>query len=527
MKKIFIFLLVLFLLFSLFGCSKQLQVLQQTSEEVDIISKVKNNINISVNPNIELLSVVQYLSNYDDRTGMITKFNIEYKSDVNEYFEKYKDHEAVKYFDIVSQEAFSYNIPPTLMLYFDSQLNKIENMQYTNNIKERSGGIDGIEKFISLLKDFYIDTDFGKFFNNHRDYYNEIIDKTIEVIGDRNYVNELEDYYGLKQNSYNIVLVSLFHQGGYGPKVEISKNKFDIYSIIGPQGVEEGKPVFGNEEGFKRIQRHEFSHSFINYLSDIHEEKLKKYEDLYIPLKETMSSMSYCYWKTCVNEHIVRAVTTRMAFNDSEKEGLEALCYEKQFSFMYIDELVNKLCEYESYREKYKTFEEFYPELIKVFEEYLNNINSVLSQGNILIVIPTDEESNNKEIEEYANSCNNQLWGEEIVTDETALEMDLSKYNVIVYGTMDGNKLLSKYKETFPFKLDKNTITIGDKEFKGDKIQFMTAVKNPQNPKMSFIIYTSNKDKNVIGINRKFHGYSGYHLFIDDNEVSNGFYYQQ
>ncbi len=373
MKRKSIILIVLAFLVILSGCNKELETSQGILKEVNVISKEKNNINISVNPNIELLSIVQYLSNYDSRPGLMTDYDIDYKSKLDQYFGKYKDHKAVKLYDKISQKGFSYDAPPTAMLYLDSQLNIKDNVQFSNYLKERLDGMEEVREFVDLLRVFYIDTEFQKFYNDHVDYYNEIIDKTIETMGDKDYVKEIEDYYGLKQNSYNIILVSLFHAGGYGPKVNFGENKFDIYSIIGPQGIQDGKPVFGNEEGFKYLQRHEFSHSYVNYLSDIHEAKLKECEGLFAPIKKTMEAMAYSDWMNCVNEHIVRAVTTRMAFNDSEQEGVEALYYEKGANFIYIEELVNKLYEYENNRDQYETFEEFYPELIKVFKEYLNN----------------------------------------------------------------------------------------------------------------------------------------------------------
>lgn len=536
-RKLFILTVLVFLVV-LSGCSKETDSLQEIKEEVNIISKEHNDINVTVNPNIELLSIVQYLSNYNSRTGLMTKFDIEYKSDVDEYFEKYKNHKAVEFFDKMSQNNFTYDAPPTVMLYLDSKLNKKNNVNYTEYLLNRAGGEKNIEKFVSLLRDFYIDTNFQKFFNAHADYYNDIIDETIENMGNHNYIKELESYYGLKQNSYNIVLASLFHPGGFGPKVEVDKNKYDIYSIIGPQGIQNGKPVFGNEEGFKYLQRHEFSHSFVNYLADIHEDELMKYEKLFTPIKEPMSAMAYSDWKTCVNEHIVRAVTTRMAFNDGEEEGEEALAYEEGNKFIYVEELVNKLYEYENNREEYETFEEFYPELIKAFDKYLNNkdlieeklslyksINDAIFDGDIIIVIPTNEKSKNNEIKEYANSINNAFkLSEKIISDETALEMDLSKYNVLIYGTIEGNKLLSKYKDEFPFTMKDNSIAINGKEYSGEKIQFITVVKNLQNPKKSFIIYTSNKEDNILNINDNFHGPSAYHLYIDGKEVLNGFY---
>lgn len=42
---------------------------------------------------------------------------------------------------------------------------------------------------------------------------------------------------------------------------------------------------------------------------------------------------------------------------------------EKADGFFYIEPICNKLVEYEENRDRYKNFEDFYPEIITVFKE--------------------------------------------------------------------------------------------------------------------------------------------------------------
>jgi len=83
-----------------------------------------------------------------------------------------------------------------------------------------------------------------------------------------------------------------------------------------------------------------------------------------------MNKQAYSSWESCVNEHIVRAVVARINYIHSGSENYEnIITYEKDRGFLYIDELTKKLEEYEKNRDKYKSFKDFYPELVKVFKE--------------------------------------------------------------------------------------------------------------------------------------------------------------
>jgi len=77
-------------------------------------------VNITVDSRIELLAVVQFLSGYDERYRLITDFDFPYKQDVREYFSAYKNHSSVKFFDMMSAEGFSFDTPPTAMLYLSN-----------------------------------------------------------------------------------------------------------------------------------------------------------------------------------------------------------------------------------------------------------------------------------------------------------------------------------------------------------------------------------------------------------------------
>ncbi|ADL08931.1 hypothetical protein [Thermosediminibacter oceani] len=105
----------------------------------------------------------------------------------------------------------------------------------------------------------------------------------------------------------------------------------------------------------------------------------------------------------------------------------------------------------------------------------------------------------------------------EILTDTEALNMDLSDYNIIVYGTIDGNLWLSKYKSEFPFRIESGRI-IADTEYSGKHLRFISALPNPQNHDRALIIYTALKAEDVLNINELFHGPTDY-VIADGKKV--------
>lgn len=344
-------------------------------ESLKPVVKNVNGINVIIDPRMELLAVVQALGSYDQQFDLITNISFNYKDDIMKYFSSFSKHEAVKQFDTMSRSGFSFDAPPTAMLYLSNPLNIEIKQDFNEELKNRATK-ESLNKLAKELKNFAVDTKFQEFFNSHKDFYNSVVEKNAEVMGSSNYISYLEQYYGMKQNSYNIILAPMFHSGGFGPKIEAENGLYDVYSIQGPNSLKENIPMFGDKEGFKYLALHEFSHSFVNSLTEENLEEVNKYKKLYEPIKEKMVNQAYTKWDISVNEHIVRAVVARITYINSGSEAYEkVIANEKNRGFQYIDELTKKLEDFEKNRDKYKSFKEFYPELIKAFDKILKDSN--------------------------------------------------------------------------------------------------------------------------------------------------------
>jgi hypothetical protein len=74
-------------------------------------------LHVAVDPRTELLAVVQYLSNYDSRSHLLTRFEIQNKADIGTAFHSFREHQAAKLFDQMSSDRFNFHTPPEAMLY--------------------------------------------------------------------------------------------------------------------------------------------------------------------------------------------------------------------------------------------------------------------------------------------------------------------------------------------------------------------------------------------------------------------------
>jgi len=487
----------------------------------------QHRLNVAVDARLEVLAVVQLLSGYGERLGLITRFDFPYKRDVIEYFSVYKDHRAVQLFAEMSKSGFSFDAPPAVMLYLSDPPELNTQLPFTDYLSRRAGGEKRLNQFVTCLRDFANQTKFTEFYKSHQEAYQKIVTNARMKMESVDYIGTLESYYGMKHHSYNIILVPLF-VGGYGHRVERPDGTCDIYDICGPISIDNNLPVFGTVESFSDLAWHEFGHSFVVPTMNRLRSSIAKYSSLYEPISDKMKKQAYGSWETCVNEHLVRAVATRLAYHQIGKEVAEkTLLYEKTRGFFYVEALCKRLEKYENERDKYPTFADFSPEMIAVFKElsekklgsefysvpFTGTINAVVSdKQSVALIVPTNESSKTAQdkIHAYAKAIRDRFFKDSpILMDKEALKKDLSNNSIIVYGTPAGNIWLEKYISELPVRITSNQIT-AETAYPGEHLRFISAWPNPQNPKKGMVIYTAQQAEDVIEINSVFHGPTDY-----------------
>lgn len=503
-----------------------------------------NGLNIIIDPRIELLAAAQYISKYNDMTHQMTDYDFSYSMDVKEYFSGFRTHPAITAINELAKAGFTHDAPPTAMLYIPLTSDK-KDITFSDYLISRSSRTK-LDMFASRLSQFSLDSDFKRFYNDHADFYKTVIDKTAQILEGADYVNDLEMYYGMEQNSYNLILSPLFGPVGYGPRIQSANGGYDIYSIQGTISIEDDMPAFGNIEIFKGMVYHEFSHSFVNPLTEKYRDELNKYKKLYEPVSDTMKAMAYADWETCVNEHIVRAVTARLILLNDGRTAYDAeLASQRSEGFFYIPQLCEKLSFYEDNRDIYSSFSEFYPDLIEVFRElsesgldedfyklsYSGPVNAAFRLRDPFVIIYSTDEKDagaQKNIRKYSEDMGDMLGKNlgltvDVISDKKALESDLTDKNIIAYGTLDGNMFLREHKDSFPLLIKPDGIIAG-KEYTGEHLRLITGLPNPLNTDNCLIIYTAQKAGDIPGINSVYHGPEDYLIIDGMKSVTSGNY---
>ncbi len=326
-------------------------------------------LNIIVDPRIELLAVVQHFTTWAEKNH--TKFNTGYIHDIDDYFSKYQNHSAIQKSQSLTNSGFTFDAPVAFVLYHNNPPDFEQIVPYSNYLIIRAGGESNLKDFAEKLRAFAKETNFMKFFYDKKKFYNHLQNEIIRNVSDVNYIKILEDYYGEKKHSYNVIPAPLFHSGGYGPKVR-NEDKEDVFNIIGPKSYSNGNLTFGNKEDILYIILHEFSHSFINDITEKYSVEINNSKKLYEPIKDKMQTQGYNNWQTCVNEHLVRTVVARLTLQLSG-ESYKNLIINKEINngFIYIHKLDSLFENYENNRDVYPNLKSFYPRIIDLFNSLM------------------------------------------------------------------------------------------------------------------------------------------------------------
>lgn len=501
------------------------------------IERKVGKLNISIDPRMELLSVIQILSSYQN----VVKTS-DYSKDILDYFGSFSTSKAVIMTDeLLKKQKFSFDAPVAFMLHFSQVPELKQHTPYSEYLLNRGGGKDRLDNYRSEIQQFAIETDFAKFWKSKGEFYNKIIDLTFSELGNQDLVKILEDYFNESQNNYNIIISPSF-KGGYGPSLPSANGKLDVYSCLTATSNKNGVP-FLNRDALSYYVLHEFGHSFVNPEASKYLERIQTTSKLFSPIMSDMAKMAYGNWGICVNEHILRAAHIRMKSLSSNQVNISSLInQEKSNRFIYIEPLIKKLIVFEIQRDQNKiTFADFFPKMLDVLDsllktdyeklaeiKFLGPINSVMRNQKLAWILPTNDKdtSSLKEAHNYIKKMFERFNspGSILITDSIALKTNLASYGLMVYGPIESNLFLTKYKSLLPFKIENHTL-FADNEYKNESLKLISCIPNPMNPQKGMAIYTAFSTRNIVDINNVFHGPEDYIIFINkDSVLTKGFF---
>ena len=213
--------------------------------------------------------------------------------------------------------------------------------------------------------------------------------------------------------------------------------------------------------------------------------------------------------------------------------------YEERQYFGYIRPLVEKLREYEVLRDSEGiTFADYVPELLKVFNEaefykpcFPGTVNAVLLGTDVICVHPTVGNAAAEATQyviglvDWVNdnwSSYNTRW--RLIADSVAVKMPLNSCNIVCYGTVESNLLLTKYRSELPFQVEPGAI-VADRKYDDPAVRLIACMPNPENPELGMAVYTAIDEQRIININNVSHGPDDFCIFTDcDHILSHGYF---
>lgn len=333
--------------------------------------KHANKLKVYVDERMELLTTVQYLSDY----FLITKADLTYKKDIDNYFGKFKNHPLIPLAKAIIAEgylngsAFPYYVYQFSFPGFQPE-GKITEEE--NQIEDYEKHLDTLELFKKELNNFYIQSNFHQFFIAHQKFYDTITAPVKNYIMKTDIVNIMEKHYGQTKKSYNLIITPLLHSGGFG--VQVHKVDGDeLFGIVGPTKDSKTIPVFPPEGTFQNIAIHEFSHSFCNPIIHKNFSQLAPDSCLEDTIFDAQDKQGYGGdWETCLFEHLTRAneIVLCKIILGKEKADKRYNHYFDDLKWIYLKGLVPLIEDvYMGNRNTYKTENDLVPKIINYLDE--------------------------------------------------------------------------------------------------------------------------------------------------------------
>lgn len=296
-----------------------------------------------------------------------------YSAAIDHYFAPYKNHPAVQMaHDLLNKQGVSFDAVMSMAISLSPPPELKPLVEFTHLIPDPRWGAANAEKFLPLLRDFYRDTKFAAFYAAHLTMYRLAEMRFASTLGTVDFGWYLRFYGKAPDLTYHLILGMNNGGGNYGPRLVHPDGSVELFSIIGcwtHDGA--GNPTYPPDQDYLSTIIHEFNHSFVNPEVDEHWGAFGGAEQVYSAVANKMSRMAYGDAKAMVDESLVRAAVIVYFQHAGEDRGknLARIRQEQRQGFFWMDELVEKLKQYEAERSQYPTFASYLPQIASFYRD--------------------------------------------------------------------------------------------------------------------------------------------------------------
>ena len=343
-------------------------------------------ISIEVDPRVELIGIVFRLAGNPEYNDGTLKT---YAKAIERHFGDFDTHPVVKMaISLRNKRLMSCDGPMSLAVHIDNNYRLRKTSEQWPSTLDFRWEKQETAEFLEKLRQFATETKFDEFFKAQGPIYEQGIRPCECVMARKDVVIDqgamvckslisddfgqwLSDFYGVA-NTGDLRLVLGFVNGfaNYGPRFTDGRIS-EKYAIIGMRPFDPANTVVFLPQQIG-VVAHEFCHSFTNPVVDKYMDKLQPTgEKLYKKHGPALRSRGCQEWRSMMYETAVRACV--VSFMRQSIADLRFIDYylkgEVRRGFVWTEEMGNFLKTYESNRDKYPTFESFFPKFVDFLNE--------------------------------------------------------------------------------------------------------------------------------------------------------------
>lgn len=357
---------VILLVFSIGLSSSALAANNQPVKNMANVGKIT----IEVDPRVELIGIVFRLAGNPEYSDSSLR---PYAKAIERHFGDFNSHPVVKMaVQLCNTRLMSADGPMSLAAHIDRDFRPRKSFeQWPWEGLDYRWEKEETKKFIEKLQQFAAETKFNEFFEAQATLYEKGILSCKTLMAQHYDIYKwLDEFFGIgKIVELKLVLGFLNRRNNYGIKFQSGQTS-EKYAVVGQISDPGGNPAFMLQQ--LGITAHEFCHSFTNLVVDKYMEQLQPAgEKLFAAHSQAMRMRGYQKWESVMYETAVRACVGSFVRNSFETMHWDYYCErEIRHGFLWTKDLTDLLKKYEDNRDKYPTFESFFPEFVNFLNEY-------------------------------------------------------------------------------------------------------------------------------------------------------------
>jgi len=349
---------------------------------------------VRVDPRVELMTLIARLAGFQE-------FNMAnsaspYATRVQEHFGPLAEHPVLDRLKALrATRGVSYDAISSLAVHLGPLPELVELAPFDappERLDARWGGAEA-RAFLAELRDFAQVSEAASFFAGEREFYAEVERRLAARLAESKALPWFDAFFGARGTARTTAIPGLLCGGGcFGVGIRYPDGRpEEITPVFGCWSWDaQGLPVF--DASYLPLFVHELCHSYTNALVDrFARELLPVGERLFAASAEAMKRQAYPTGKIVLYETLVRASVVRCrVVTEGSAAGQAQAEVEVGNGFRWVPALARRFGDYEADRERWPSFADFVPEIVKVLEAEATAAEAALDGPRLVSIVPAN-----------------------------------------------------------------------------------------------------------------------------------------